>query len=80
MTRIDCKIAAEYGLKPPEYVAQFVQRDGDYILLAMDEEENGFIRLNVESAEFVAHELLTIVEAIRKERQPCGTTTASSHG
>ena len=80
MTRIDCKIAAEYGLKPTEYIAQFIHRDGDYILLAMEEEENGFIRLDVDSAEFLAHKLLAMAVAIRKERQPRGTTTASSHG
>jgi len=80
MTRIDCKIAAEYGLNPTEYVGQFIHRDGDYILLAMDEEANGFIRLDVDSAEFLARKLLTMVEAIRKGRQPAGTSTASSHG
>ena len=67
MTRIDCKIAAEYGLNPTEYVGQFIHRDGDYILLAMDEEENGFIRLDVDSAEFLARRLLTMVAAVRKE-------------
>ena len=77
MTRIDCKIAAEYGLNPTEYVGQFIHRDGKYALLAMDEEENGFIRLDADSAEFLARRLLTMVVAIRKSRQP---TTASSHG
>jgi hypothetical protein len=80
MTRIDCKIAAEYGLNPPEYVGQFIRRDGEYILLAMDEEENGFIRLDVDSAEFLARKLLTMVGAIHKDRQPGGMSTASSHG
>ena len=80
MTRIDCKIAAEYGLNPVEYIGQFVHRDGKYVLLAMDEEENGFIRLDVDSAEFLARKLLSMVEAIRKGRQPAGTSTASSHG
>jgi len=68
MTRIDCKIAAEYGLNPTEYVGQFIHRDGDYILLAMDEEENGFIRLDVDSAEYLAHKLLEMAARIRKGR------------
>jgi hypothetical protein len=80
MTRIDCRTAAEYGLNPTEYVGQFIHQDGDCILLVMDEEENGFIRLDADSAEFLARKLLTMVEAIRKDRQPGRTSTASSHG
>ena len=49
MTRINCNVAAECGFEPDEYVGQFVPRDGDRILLAMDEEENDFIRLDADS-------------------------------
>ncbi|MDM8005424.1 MAG: hypothetical protein QUV05_04635 [Phycisphaerae bacterium] len=79
MTRIDCKTAATCGLKPSAYLGQFVHRDGDRILLAMDEEENDFIRLDADSAEFLAHKLLVMVEEIRKK--PRGRTqTAPSCG
>ena len=66
MTRIDCKVAAESGFEPDEYLGQFVHRDSDRILLAMDEEENDFIRLDAESAQFLAHQLLAMVGEIRK--------------
>jgi hypothetical protein len=46
----------------------------------MDEEVNGFIRLDVDSAEFLARKLLTMVEAIHKDQQTGRTSTASSHG
>jgi hypothetical protein len=29
MTRIDCRVAAECGLEPTEYVGQFIHLDGD---------------------------------------------------
>ena len=80
MTRIDCKVAAESGFEPDEYIGQFVQRDGDRILLAMDEEENGFIRLDAESARFLAHKLLEMVEAIHRTQRRGKTQTAPSYG
>jgi hypothetical protein len=79
MTRIDCKVAAECGFEPSEYVGQFVHRDGDRILLAMDEEENDFIRLDAESAQFLAHKRLAMVEEICKKRKG-RTQTAPSYG
>ena len=79
MTRIDCKVAAECGFEPRKYVGQFIHRDGDCILLAMDEEENGFIRLDAESAQFLAHKLLAMVEEICTKRRG-KTQTASSYG
>ena len=79
MTRIDCKVAAECGFEPTEYVGQFVHRDGDSVLLAMDEEENGFIRLDAESARFLAHKLLEMVEAIHRTQRRGKTQTASSY-
>ena len=66
MTRIDCKVAAECGFNPTQYISQFIRRDDDDVLLAMDEEENGFIWLDVDSAEFLAHKLLTMVGAIHR--------------
>jgi hypothetical protein len=80
MTRIDCKVAAECGFERSKYVGQFIHRDGDCILLAMDEEKNGFIRLDAGSAEYLAHKLLAMVEAIHKTQRRGRTQTASSHG
>ena len=70
MTRIDCRAATGNGLSPDEYIGGFIRRRGnDSILLAMDEEENDFIRLDADSAEFLAHKLLVMVEEIRKKRR-----------
>ena len=80
MTRIDCKIAAEYGLNPAEYIGLFIHQDGDCILLAIDEGENDYIRLDMDSAKFLARKLLSMVGAIHKDQQRGEKATASSHG
>ena len=68
MTRIDCETASANKLRPEEYIGCFVERDGDCILLATDEEFNDSIRLDLQSAEFLGGRLLQLAEEIRKGR------------
>jgi len=75
--RIYRKTASAHGLTLEEYVATFVHRGGDWIILAADEEGDAYIALDVIAAEFLAHELLSMAEEIRRERQQ--RRTASSH-
>lgn len=66
MTRIDCRIAKANGLRPEQYIGGFLERRGQDILLATDEEWNDSIRLDADSAGFLGQHLLRMAGRIRR--------------
>jgi hypothetical protein len=69
MTQIDCRTARANGLKPEQYIGRFVERNGKEILLAADEEWNSVMRLDLESARFLARELVRLADEVSHGRR-----------
>jgi hypothetical protein len=69
MTQIDCRIARANGLKLEQYIGEFVKRDGGDVLLAADEEWNSVVRLDAESARFLARELVRLADEVSRGRR-----------
>ena len=75
--KMDHKTASANGLTLQEYMATFVHRGGDWIILAAGEEGDESIVLDVTAAELLACRLQSMAEEIRRERRQ--RRTASSH-
>ena len=69
MTEIDCRMARANGLRPEQYIRGFVRRDEEDVLLATDEEWNGVVRLDPESARFLGMRLVQWADEVSRAQQ-----------